>query len=185
MSKELLDSSPHIHKLVPISVVEVAPTHEEQTFDLEELLQNSRTGEVYRIGFQVDPTFGKANYFEVIVIDGEASVIETDGSFENDAESVTHNLYVLNRKGVVNLVPKKSPYSVERRMAVSVQSIIVDGGQYAELLAKKRQVEYARSNFRKGCLAALGGFALATAACGGMAYEALSEDPVEEAQNAD
>lgn len=183
MSQEVLRSSPHFHKLAPTLVVEVAPTYEEQTFDLGELLQNSRTGETYRIGIQVGPNSG--NRFEVIVIDGEASVIETDGSFENDAESVTHHLYVLNRKGVVKLVPKKTADLPGMHIVVSLQSIIVDGGRYAGLLAKKRQVEHGRSSFRKGCLAALGGFALATAACGGMAYEALSKDQVEEVQKAD
>lgn len=178
MSKEVLESSPHVHKLAPTSVVEIAPTHEAQTVDLSELLQKSRTGEVYRIGIQVGPNSG--NHFEVVVMDGEASVIETDGSFENDAESVTHRLYVLNREGVVRLVPKKSPY-----MGVSLESTVVNGWQYSERLAKKRQVEHGRSNFRKGCLAALGGFALAAAACGGAAYEFLSKDQVEEIQGDD
>ncbi len=166
-------------------------THDTVTFDLSDLLAQSMVPgneDLLKVHVNIGKQ-GSGNSFEIVIFNGEASVVETNGEFDDVAESVSHVIYVLNSNRSFDLRPKLTAMQkgMDLNVEVRTEKLLLGGWRqhYEDLLSQKQSVRSARSNFRKGCLAALGGFALATAACGGMAYEALSEDQVEEVQNAD
>lgn len=166
-------------------------SHDEVTFDLSDLLAQSMVpgnDDLLKVHIYIGGQ-GSGNKFEIVILNGEASVVEVNGGFENVADSISHSLYVLNSSRSLTLRPKLTAMQkgMDMNVEVRAEKLVLGGwrNHYEDLLSQKQRVEGARSAFRKGCLAALGGFALATAACGGMAYEALSKDQVEEAQKAD
>ncbi|MEK9159589.1 MAG: hypothetical protein AAB383_02555 [Patescibacteria group bacterium] len=159
-------------------VAEVPPTREKLIFDLSELMKVSlQEDKAFEISVEIG-SYGRG-VFLVIVVNGKASVVETNSTFTNDAYANSHSLYVNNKLSSFELKPRFGSQFPPMRVGVKVEEAEwADRDVYKSLLEKK--IEPTWSSVGKTVGLVVGGTSLLVAACCSGAYQVLAGDSAEE-----